>query len=84
MCVPLYAIVFIKRDQTNHMRQLTVSEAIPLMMRQTTRYTKSYQLMDQLMTLLDAVLKVTPVYELSCNMELEAAYIAKETLFSKK
>lgn len=81
ICIPLHAIVFIKRSDTNSIRSLSVHDALPLLMKQTTRYSQSYKLMNNLLDLIDQLLKITPIYELSCNMEPEAALVAKETLF---
>lgn len=84
ICVPLHAIVFIKRSHQNSMRRLSIKEAIPMIMRQTTRYNQSIELMDALMSLLDELLKQIPIYELSCTIDPSAAYIAKEALFPKE
>jgi len=79
--VPLHAIVFLQRDATNSIRPLTVEEALPLLLRQTPRYTRTPEAMEHLLSLLDTLFLTVPAYQLCCNIEESAAILAAATLF---
>lgn len=67
--VPLKAISFLARSNTNEIRRIDAKEALPLILEQTLRPVGK---IDELMALLDRLLTATPVYKLSCDMSKEA------------
>lgn len=79
--LPLHAIVFLNRDQQNSIRRLSSEEAIPLILRQTLRPKNSMEHMDALLSFLDRLLPVIPVYQLNCNMEEDAVTTVLNALF---
>lgn len=78
---PLHAVVFLEQNELNVMKKLTTEEALPYFLYNLPQYSKHAERMDTLLSLLDVLLKTTPVYRLSCNMEENAAVLAKQTLF---
>lgn len=73
--VPLQGICFIERGPDNHIERVSQKDAIWLILNQTIRpaYTG---VMDNLLSLIDELLKKVPVYRLRCNMEDEAAIVS--------
>ena len=72
--VPLKAICVLERGEENHIRQISPSAALPLLMQQSHRPANVLKYMD----LLDGLTKHVKFYNLHCNMEDEAAKIAYE------
>lgn len=71
MKVPLGAIVFLERSEENWVREIEVSETIPLILQQTIR-PREKENMILLLDMLDKVLRNTKVYRLGCNMSEDA------------
>lgn len=80
MKVPLQAVVFLKQSEENHIERLTNKEAIKLLIRHSIRPNHDIGKMDVLLTLLDALLQKTPIYQLGCNMSLGAVKLAYDTI----
>ena len=78
-CVPLGAICFIERAEQNSIKKLTAAEALPLMLKQTQRKPDK-QIMERLLSVLDAILSRVNVYKLCCNMDISAAQLAYDTM----
>ena len=75
--VPLKGICILTRDTTNHI-DLAESHAVyPLIVQQTNR-SLTADGMKQTLSLIDRMLNVVPVYQLGCNMNIEAARVAYE------
>lgn len=75
--VPLKGICILTRDTTNHI-DLAESHAVyPLIVQQTNR-SLTADGMKQTLSLIDRMLNVVPVYQLGCNMDIEAARVAYE------
>ena len=72
--VPLKAICVLERGEENHIRQISPSAALPMLMQQSHRPGNVLKYMD----LLDGLTKHVKFYNLHCNMEDEAAKIAFE------
>ena len=72
--VPLKAICVLERGEENHIRQISPSAALPMLMQQSHRPANVLKYMD----LLDGLTKHVKFYNLHCNMEDEAAKIAYE------
>lgn len=77
--VPLGAIVFLKQAEENHIRRLDNKEAVQLLIYQSIR-PKDRRKMDKLLTLLDALLKKIPVYQMSCTISTDAVKLAYKTI----
>lgn len=75
VCVPLKGICILNRAEKNHIRKISVSEALPLLLQQSYRPGEPAALA-KLLTLLDKMSKRTGLYSLGCNMEPEAAQVA--------
>jgi hypothetical protein len=78
--VPLKAIVFIKRGETNCINRLDTQTALGLIIGQSVEPCDRaifYQLLDTISDVLDRV----PVYELYCNISSEAAEVAYNGIF---
>ncbi len=73
--VPLKAICFIERSQTNSIQRVSPLKAVTRILDQTIR-PDSEELMDKLLKTLEEVVMSVPSYILSCNISEEAAIIA--------
>lgn len=74
--VKLGAIVFLERDTTNHIEELASVYAIQKFVAQTTRKLSKEANMNHLLTNLDLLLREVPVYNLGCNISMEAVEVA--------
>ena len=74
-CVPLKAICFIERSETNSIQQISPIKSASLILDQTMRPVDE-TLMDKLFQTLEKVVLSVPSYVLSCNISQEAALIA--------
>lgn len=72
---PLKAICLLQRGENNEIRQITKSEAYPLLLQQTHR-PKNAEKMKNVFALLDLMCKNLKIYKLRCNMNSDAATIA--------
>ncbi|HOI46570.1 MAG TPA: hypothetical protein PLR26_02435 [Bacilli bacterium] len=79
--VPLKAIVFLKRSVTNSIKSLTVTEIIPKLFNQLTRFEVDTYVMSDFIGVVEQIISIVPCYELSCNMEYEAVKITYEMIF---
>lgn len=77
--VPLAGICILHRGQENVIRPMPVRSAIPAILEQTLRPADAQQRL-ALLELLDRLLTQVPVWELSCNMEPEAARLSYEAM----
>lgn len=77
--VPLKAIAFVERSQTNSIERLTAMRAIPRLLRQTVRPADEKQ-MNLLLDTVQELVKKVPLYLLRCNREPEAALMAYEAM----
>ena len=78
-CVPLQGIAKLERGEENSIRRMSSSEAWSKMVQHAFRPVDpegTYKAM----TLLEEILKRTPVWLLACNMNPEAAELAYETM----
>lgn len=69
--LPLGGIVFIERSENNWIKEISVKEALPLILGQTIRPTDP-KLMNKLLDILDVILSHTKVYKFGCNISKEA------------
>lgn len=73
------AVCALKRSPKNVIRKLTTKEILPLVLNQTLR-PKELGLMENLLTLIDKLLKSVSLYEIGCNMHISAAELAYNTM----
>lgn len=74
---PLAAICFIERAEKNSIKEISKTEAVRRIFPQILVPTDANQV-NKLFDLVGEVIDKTPVYLLSCNMDLEAARVAYE------
>ena len=72
---PLKAICMLYRGEENQIRQVTKSEAYPMLLQQTHRPMNGAK-MQAVFTLLDKMCEHLKIYHLDCNMDPDAAIIA--------
>ena len=75
--VPLRAICILERGETNLIQRIPASEAVPMLIQQSSR-PRNAAWMPKYLELLDALSRGVGFYRLSCNMELEAARVSYE------
>ncbi len=80
--VPLKAIVFLNRGQTNTIKKLNTEAAIGLLMGQLVQPSAG-DYFDSMLSTLSDILASVPVYELYCNMEYDALKTSYEGIFNK-
>lgn len=73
--VPLKGICILERDTTNHIKRIVKSQAYPILLQQSY-HSSNIKRMEKTLKLIDILSAKTGLYELGCNMELEAARIA--------
>ncbi len=73
--VPLRAIISLERAKNNKIEKSTVHRLFPRVLSQVYR-TKNVLGLQKTLTLVDNLLKAIDVYELGCNMNLDAATVA--------
>ncbi len=79
LCARLAGICFLERAKENSITQVSSSEAISLILNQTIR-PRMQDNMDKLLSILDKVVEKTHVYKMGCNISLEAAELAYNTM----
>ena len=77
---PLVGICFLKKAEQNYIRRLSAAEALPLMLGQTLHRRFTPELMSQMLSLVDQLLREVPVYELENTPTESAARLSYETM----
>lgn len=80
--VPLKGICFLKQDTENHIRPVTDTEALSLLLNNTWRPKNSHD-MTLLLDMVEQVMMRTNVYELFCTTESEAAKLSYRMMKGK-
>ena len=80
ICVPLEAIVFLEQASENNIRCLESQEAVKLIIHQSMRQNNDINKMNKLLTLIDCLLQTIPIYQMKCNISLEAVEIASKKI----
>jgi len=81
--VPLGGIAVLQRAEENRMEPMAPSEALPYLMSQTS-YKLSARRMENLLRLLDDLLRRVPVWQLQCRNDDEAAVLSHSILLGRK
>lgn len=77
--VPLQGIAFLNRGSENTISKMDSMNALENLLNQTVRPGAKNSVM-QLMGLLDLIIKRIPIYQLTCNMEQEAARVSFDAM----
>ena len=80
--VPLCGISILCQSKENSISEMSVAQAIPVLMEQTLR-PDNVQKMNALFTLLDETLCKVPVYKFCCNISDEAVMLSYNTMKTK-
>lgn len=75
LCIPIRAIIFLERSETNRIEHIPPATAIPLFLSQTIR-PANVKYMDKALSVLDAILREIPVFRLKCDISQEAVLTA--------
>jgi hypothetical protein len=78
----LGGICFIEQAEKNSIERMDIDSAVPLIFSQTLRPSNVRRTM-MLCDFIDELIRKIPVYKLRCNMDVEAAQIAFETMKRK-
>ena len=79
IAVPLKAVCILERSAENHIREITPSEALPMLLQQVYRPMNAAAMVRTL-NLIDCLAGRVKLYRLGCNMNIEAAKVAYETM----
>lgn len=77
--LPLKAICVLERDTTNHIEQISASEAFPILYQQS-HHCDGADEMEKTLELLECIAQGVQLYRLGCNMEDEAAIVSYSTM----
>lgn len=75
MTVPLKGICILTRAEQNHIRKVSVQEALPMLLQQSYRPADPAAIA-KLLPLVQKLTERTSIYQLGCNMDPEAAVVA--------
>lgn len=82
--VPLKGVCFLKRGRINQLKELSPSEALPLLMPQVY-CTHQPEVAEKVLDMLDVILEKVPMYRLTCDISEEAVRRSFEGMtFEKK
>ena len=79
IAVPLKAVCILERSVENRIREITSSEALPMLLQQVYRPMDSAA-MARTLNLIDRLAGRVKFYRLGCNMNIEAAQVAWEAM----
>lgn len=79
----LGAICFIEQAKENSIERMPIDDAVPLIISQTVRPAGT-QRMEMMCDFIDELISEIPIYKLKCNMEIDAAKLAYETMSKRK
>lgn len=73
--VPVRAIVFLHRSETNSIKRIPAFQAVGLLIEQTIKPAQK-ELAEEMLNMVDRLLRDVPVFSLGCNMNDDAAKVA--------
>ena len=76
---PLRAVCVLERATENHIREITPSEALPMLLQQVYRPMDAAAMVRTL-NLIDRLAGCVKLYRLGCNMDIEAAKVAYDAM----
>ena len=77
LAVPVKAICILTRDTTNHIEEISLEDAFPILYQQTYR-PKDVAKLSRTIDLINRMAKNVKFFRLGCNMDPEAARISFE------
>ena len=77
--VKLCGIIFLNRGENNRIEQVPMSNVLPVLIQQSYRPKEKTEL-EKTLSLLGRLGKKIPMYQLYCNMDPEAAFVAYNVL----
>lgn len=77
--VPLQGIAFLERGEANSIKPLDSMKTLENLLNQTVRPGEK-ESAAKLFSLLDQIIRRVPIYQLTCNMEAEAAHVSYEAM----
>ncbi len=80
---PLHAVVFVERGENNAVRRLDLTESIFYLQSQVIQPYHDGDIGSMLIDRMITVAQTVPVYLLTCNMDIEAAHVARKAIFSE-
>jgi hypothetical protein len=83
LSVPLRAIVFVERGEKNAVTKLDFTESMLLLGGQIGKPYYDAVLGGKVVDLMVELTKRIPIYRLTCNMEKEAAFVARKAIFGE-
>lgn len=84
MCVPLKAVVYLRRGEENTCALMDKNEALLRIIEQTLSLKWDEQTTDNLIPQIEKLLEKIPVYSLACNTDAASAVVACKTIFGGK
>lgn len=81
MCVPLNAIVFIQRSESNGIERLNVRESIFNLTAQIFRPYYDTKIGEKTLDMIDKIIKTVPIYRLNCSISQEAVTTVLNELY---
>ena len=81
--VPLKAIVFVERSETNSMERLNFTEAMVRIRNEMMQPYHSEEIGVKLVDVMIRLAQTVPIYTIKCNMDPEAAIVARRGIFGE-
>ena len=82
MKVPISGICFLRRGEENKIRRLSSSEAIAAIFTQTHTRFKTTEGLENMINVVDSLVRDIPIYELTNRPEPEAAFMSYKAMTS--
>ncbi|MBQ5890102.1 MAG: hypothetical protein IIW73_04020 [Clostridia bacterium] len=82
--VPLKAICFIERSETNYIEKIPPFKAIPLIINQTIFKGQTPEIQQKVQNMIARIISTVPVYKLGCTISDEAAILAHDVTSGEK
>ncbi len=82
--VPLKAICFIERSETNHIEKIPPFKAIPLILNQTVYKSQNEETRKKVYAVIEKIIENVPIYRLGCNISEQAAILAHDVMSGEK
>ena len=79
----LATVCFIEQAKENSIERIPIDDAVPLIISQTVRPSGT-QRTEMMCDFIDRFISEIPIYRLKCNMEIDAAKLAYETMSKRK
>ncbi len=83
VCVPLKAVVFVQRAEENSIERLSLTDALGHIRNELVQPYHDEKVGEKLVDVMIALAQSVPVYRLQCNMDPQAAMVARRGIFEK-